>query len=451
MIERIIAQTRADVEQRMRVCSLDGLQAKATKSNHSLSAALSKGRSSVILECKKASPSMGVIRSDFNINSIVAAYDPFADAISVITNKPFFDGDFAFLEAARRHTLKPLLCKDFILTPYQIYEARVHGADAVLLMMSLLDDAEFQKCFETARSLNMEALVEVHDEEELARALKLGAAIIGVNNRDFRTLKVDLTTSERLLPKIPKDKIGVFESGISSHEQLSRNRGKANAFLIGTSLMQQPDLEPAIRKLLFGRVKVCGLTQDVDAKMAHELGATFGGLIFAPESPRCITLAEAKALKQASPLRFVGVFVNQPLSMISDYVRALNLSVVQLHGEEDTTFISELRQLLPKGVEIWKAVRVQDTIPAASEVGCDRILLDAFQAGKRGGTGATFDWSKLQGLDREHYILSGGLNPRNAREADELGMWALDVNSGVESAPGIKNAELLKAFMEELR
>jgi len=450
MLEQIRADTLKRVQQRQGLQSLEELQSKAIPTHRSLARALGQKRSSLILECKKASPSQGLIRPQFDIAEIIHAYDPFADAISVITNPTFFQGDLSFLNLARVHTQKPLLCKDFVLTPYQVLEARTYDADAILLMMSLLDDSTFQDCFKVASSLNMDVLVEVHDEEELERALGLGAQIIGVNNRDFKTLKVDLSTAQRVLPKISKDKITVFESGISTHHQLLDNRHLAQGFLIGTSLMKQLDLPKAVRELVFGRVKVCGLTRIQDAQTAFESGASYGGLIFAPESPRHVELEHAREIHHSTRLNYVGVFVNQPVEEVARHAKELHLYAVQLHGEENADYIRDLRQKLPQ-VEIWKAVRVQDTIPDPSDFGCDRVLLDAFSKDKRGGTGQRFDWSKLKGLDAEKYILSGGLAPANAREADEQRLWALDVNSGVESSPGIKSTELLQAFFQELR
>lgn len=452
MIEQILARTALVVEERKRERSIEELKARVVPTQRSLAKALKKGRNAVILECKKASPSQGVIRQNFDVAEIIKAYDPFTDAISVLTNAPFFEGDLSYLRQAREHTQKPLLCKDFILSPYQVYEARYFDADAVLLMMSVLNDADFQECFEVANSLSMDALVEVHDEQELERALRLGAQIIGVNNRDFKTLKVDLTTAERLLPKIPDDKIAVFESGLSTHQELRRYAEIADAFLVGTALMKQENLPRAVRELVFGRVKVCGLTRNEDALAAFNAGAVFGGLIFAPQSPRCISISQAQVVAKGCALGFVGVFVNQPVELISDHVAQLGLCAVQLHGEETREFVLELRKRVPKTCEIWKAVRVRDSIPSLDAFECDRILLDAYDPTRHGGTGQQFSWEYLKDLvHKEHYILSGGLSPQNAKQADAKALWALDVNSGVEASPGIKNAELVRAFFEELR
>jgi len=451
MLERIKSDTLASVVQRKSKVTLDALKQAAVPTTRSFAKALQNNRASLIFECKKASPSEGLIRPNFDIAEIVKAYDPFVDAISVITNATFFEGHLSFLKEARAHTQKPLLCKDFILTEYQVYEARVHDADAILLMLSLLNDEDFKRCFRAAQSLNMDVLAEVQDEGELDRALALGARIIGVNNRDFRTLNVELRTAERVLPKIPKDKIAVLASGISNHQQILDYRNVAHAFLVGTSLMKQPDLPRAVRELAFGRVKVCGLTRKEDAEVAHACGATFGGLIFTPVSLRFVDLERARTIRAGSELSFVGVFMNQPIDQVVAYASELNLAAVQLHANETQSYVRELRAQLPASTEIWKAVHVQNEIPQVSDLGCDRIFLDAYSKDMRGGTGQRFDWNTIKDLDRGKYILSGGLSPANAREADEKRMWALDVNSGVETAPGIKSEEKLRAFFQELR
>src|SRR5437660_798827 len=167
-------------------------------SDRSLARALRAGHTGFIMECKHASPSAGVLRPDFDPVAIARAYAPIADAISVITDKPYFQGSLEYLRAVREAVDLPVLCKDFVVDPYQVYEARHYGADALLLMLSVLEDREFQQCMAVAEALDMDVLAEVHDEHELERAVRLGARLIGINNRDLRTLQVDLAVTERL-------------------------------------------------------------------------------------------------------------------------------------------------------------------------------------------------------------------------------------------------------------
>lgn len=448
VLHSIVERKKTDVAARMRQAPFEDVRKAASPSCRSFSRALTKSGRSFIFEIKKASPSLGLIRADFDVRAIVNEYEPFADALSVITDAPYFGGSHENLSVARSMTEKPILCKDFVVSPYQVYEARHFGADAVLLMLSVLGDREYAECADAAAGLSMDALTEIHDERELERALNLGAKIIGINNRDLKTLKIDLTTTERLAPLIPKGKIVVCESGITNRGDLLRLDKHADAFLIGSRLMGEKNLGQAVRELLSGRVKVCGLTRSRDAKTAYEKGAIFGGLIFAPESPRCIDETAALEITRAAPLDFVGVFVNSPVCLVAETAKKLSLSAVQLHGDEDADFVGRLRAGLNGGCEIWKAARVENVIPEIAKYGCDRLLLDAFDKQARGGTGKSFNWRLLDNsADKERIILAGGITPDNAHIAAAKGCYAIDVNSGVEDAPGKKNdARMTRLF-----
>ncbi len=453
VLGQIVARKRADVAARRAVRPQASVQAEAAPTERNLAAALAQPLTGLLLECKKASPSRGLLRADFDPAAVARAYAPLADAISVVVDGPFFAGDLAWLAAVRAAVRQPVLCKDFVLEPYQVYEARALGADSVLLMLSVLDDEGLLDCLAACRELGMYALCEVHDEAELERAVSLGAHVIGINNRDLRTLEVDLATTERLAPLVPSDRVLVSESGIASHADLRRLRERVDAFLIGSSLVSAPDPGLAARRIAVGRVKVCGLTRPEDAAAAWACGATFGGLIFAEGSPRRVTLEQAERVRQAAPLlQGVGVFVNAPVEEVAAAARALRLSAVQLHGEEEPGYVAALRPDLPRGCAVWKAVRVRDRIPLLAETGADRLVLDAHREGQRGGTGQTFDWSLLRDHPgRGEVVLGGGLSAHNAAAADGLDVWALDVNSGVESSPGVKPAGHQRGFFAALR
>jgi indole-3-glycerol phosphate synthase/phosphoribosylanthranilate isomerase len=453
-LDRIVADKRVAVAARK--VARPQSELTIAPSDRSLREALAKPRTGFILECKKASPSRGLIRPEFDPRAIADSYAPFADAISVLTDEPYFQGSFDHLRTVRCVVDVPVLCKDFVVDPYQIYEARHHGADAVLLMCSVLQQDELRSCLAIAHELSMDALVEAHDAEELERALDAGAAIVGINNRNLSTLKVDLTTFEKLAPRVPPGVVCVCESGIRNHADVLPLRARADAFLVGSSMMQAPDLDHALRSLLFGRVKICGLTRPEDAIGAWRAGATYGGLVLWPPSPRSIAVAEAKAVCHAAPLRWVGVFVDQPEAELADAAHALNLHAVQLHGSEDASYVKRLRARLPADCAIWKAQRVSDdpgvSIGTAADSGADRLLVDSYRRGVPGGTGKRFDWKLMQGHPgRAELILSGGLTPDNALDADAIGCWALDLSSGVERSPGIKDPARVAALFEVLR
>lgn len=457
-LAEIIAHKRQEVDGLKATASLSDLLERATPSDRSLHDALRRLHTGFICECKKASPSRGLIRPDFDLEAIAGAFAPFADAVSVLTDRRYFQGDPAFVQRVRAVFHGPVLWKDFILEPWQVAHARVHGADAVLLMLSVLDDDAWRACHDLATKLGVDTLTEVHSPEEARRAADLGAPIIGINNRDLKTLQVDLETTARIRPLLPADRVVVCESGIENHADVRRYRDEVDAFLVGTSLMREPSVEAAIRRLVFGRAKVCGLTRPEDAAQAWRSGALYGGLIFAQGSPRRLASVQAaRAVMGGAPLAWVGVFANASPDAVAEAAHTLGLAAVQLHGEETAAQVAAVRRGVPGGTEVWKAVRVRDSIPAPDgpeALGADRLVLDTYRAGARGGTGEVFDWGLLEGIDaagRERMVLAGGLGPANAAAADTLGCWALDVNSGVESAPGVKDAARVDRFFLALR
>jgi indole-3-glycerol phosphate synthase/phosphoribosylanthranilate isomerase len=436
VLARIVARKRREVAAR-----LDGPVA-AEPTRLSLRAALSQPGARFIMEVKRASPSGH--RSAVGVEAAAAAYAPVADAISVLTDGADFGGSLTDLAMVREKFDGPILAKDFIVDVAQVSEARAHGADAVLVMMSVLDDSVAAQVLAEARRLGMDAIVEVHDEAELARALRLGAEIVGINNRDLKTLTTNLSVTERLAPLVPADLLVISESGISSRADVGRLAPIADAFLVGSALMAARDVTDAARSLVHGRVKLCGLTREKDVELAAQSGATHAGMIFVPGTPRAVTVDEARALADtacANGLKTVGVFRDSSLEEIASTAAALDLDVVQLHGSEDPLAI---RAQLPPATEIWAVCA--DGGPARA--GADRTLFDTGS----GGTGTTFDWSLLMGRgDLANSFLAGGIGPANARAASRVGTYGLDVGSSVEVRPGEKDPVKVQALFAALR
>ena len=255
ILSEIVAHKRREVaglKKRHRLEQL-GIKARPLKDGGAFRAALTRPGISLIAEIKKASPSAGVIREDFDPAALARTYaEAGVAAISVITDQKFFQGDLAYLaEAARAAPSLPLLRKDFIIDPYQVYESRLKGASAILLIAAVLSREELASLRLLAATLGMDALVEVHEEAELAKALAAGARIIGINNRDLRTFEVSLETTLRLRPRIPAGVVVVSESGIKTRGDVVRlEEAGVDAILVGTSLMRSPDPGAKVRELL---------------------------------------------------------------------------------------------------------------------------------------------------------------------------------------------------------
>ena len=443
------------VEERKQQQPLIKFKDELVESDRHFYQALDQDKSVFILECKKASPSKGLIREDFDLDLIAGVYKNYASAISVLTDTKYFQGDFEYINKVREQVTQPVICKDFIVDPYQIYLARYYKADAILLMLSVLDDDAYQAYRDTAHSLNMGVLTEVSNEHELVRAIALNAKVIGINNRDLRDLSIDLNRTKELAVKIPADRIVISESGIYNHQQVKELSQFANGFLVGSSIMSQPNIDRACRQLILGENKVCGLTHARDAADVHKAGAVYGGLIFVEKSPRFVALEQARLVMLGAPLMYVGVFQNEDIELIAYTAKSLGLSAVQLHGDETPKYIKILLTVLPKSCEIWKAHGISDTLPTFEKYNVSKHILDTRVGTQSGGTGQVFDWSLLDSqnnnIDKSTILLAGGLNPENAQQAALIGCAGLDFNSGVESAPGKKDADKLNRSFSAIR
>ena len=437
VLTQIVARKRTDIVDRL--CAIDSTS--AVPSRRSLRAALAQGGARFVMEVKRASPSGHEARHD--LDTAVAAYAPVADAISVLTDTPFFGGSLDDLRAVRTRFAGPILAKDFVVDPRQVTEARLNGADAVLAMLSVLGDAEARGVMTEAARLGMDVLVEVHDAAEMARAKALGATLIGINNRDLKTLRTDLAVTEALAALAPADAVLISESGVATRADTQRLGRLVDGFLVGSSLMAADDIAEAARALVYGRVKVCGLTNAEDVRLAAAAGATHAGLIFVEGTPRAVTVAAALALADeahAAGLKPVGVFRDQAAGEVLHSANTLGLHAVQLHGAEDPATIAAIDESFSG--ETWTACT------PGEDRGGDRPLFDH----GAGGTGTAFDWAAIADHPRlKHAFLAGGIDAHNAVAAQATGVYGIDVSSRIEAAPGRKDADKLHALFAALR
>ncbi|MGK7866844.1 indole-3-glycerol phosphate synthase TrpC [Falsiroseomonas sp. E2-1-a20] len=257
-LARILADKYEEVRQRSAAMPLSEVEAQARHADAprdftgALCAAVGEGRVGLIAEIKRASPSGGLIRDPFEPAALARAYEEGGAAcLSVLTDGPWFQGDLGHMVEARAACSLPVLRKDFMVHPWQVFEARAMGADAILLILAALSDEQAQELEDIARSLDMAVLAEVHDQRELDRALGLETRLIGVNNRNLKTLVTDLATSEELIPQIPADRIPVGESGIRTPNDVRRMcHAGARCLLVGEHLLRQPDVAAAARELI---------------------------------------------------------------------------------------------------------------------------------------------------------------------------------------------------------
>lgn len=458
ILEQILSATRRRVEEAKRNVPESVLRARMpARPPADLAAALAGVGTSVIAEVKRASPSQGDLAPDLDAGACAYEYqDHGAAAVSVLTEPDFFKGSLADLDCARAAIGIPILRKDFIIDEYQLLEARAHGADAVLLIVAALGDERLKALHVKAVAWGLSVLVEVHDEAELARALGVGARLIGVNNRNLKTLAVDPTTTVRLAPAAKAaGAVVVGESGVTTPEGLAEmSRAGCSAALVGTALTKTGRPGAALARLLGRpvgtRVKICGITRAEDAYAASRLGAWAVGFVFVPGTPRALTVDAARraAAGVAAGVFKVGVFADQPEAEVRRVADEAGLDLIQLHGAETDLLVG----VLGEG-RVIKAVTLGgegDLGPAAAR--SSRWLLVDRAKGVPGEP--TVDWGLAGRLaaKRPRTLLAGGLTPLNVEDAVRRGKpWGVDVSGGVERSPGVKEGPALETFFAAVR
>ncbi|MBI9089001.1 MAG: bifunctional indole-3-glycerol-phosphate synthase TrpC/phosphoribosylanthranilate isomerase TrpF [Desulfobacterium sp.] len=423
-------------------------------------------RVGIIAEIKKASPSKGAIRLDLDPFALAKDYtEAGAAAISVLTESSYFKGTMEDLGAARKASDLPILRKDFIFSEIQIYESRAAGADALLLITTLLDPGQLCEYICLTRELGMEPLVEINSEWEFEAAVRADAAIIGINNRNLATLETDLNVAQRLAPFFTGSQIPVAASGISERKdiQAGMEAGIVN-FLVGESIVRAPDTKAFIHDLLGDTpeqprkksdsdplVKICGLTDPLEAKKCVELGADAIGLVFYEKSPRHVSIDQARRITDHLPgsTISVGVFVNADHDCIMERIVACDLKAVQLHGQESPELVTQLAR---SGIRVIKALFAEqapgfDTATAYEDAW--GFLVEHGKGTLPGGNAQSWEWDRVNKMEgARNLIVAGGLDPDNVQQAvAKTEPFMVDVSSGVEQSFGKKDLARVAQFI----
>ena len=450
---------------------------RGAASPHAFAKALeSETRINLIAEFKRRSPSKGKINSQAEPAAMASIYESAgAAAISVLTEEDYFDGSLEDFARVRAAVGLPLLRKDFIVDDYQIYESAAAHADAVLLIVAALDDATLARLRAIAEDeLGMDALVEVHTKGELDRAIDCGARIIGVNNRDLHTFAVSTATSALLAQSVPRNVILVSESGLTPAEVRKLRAAGYRGFLVGETLMRARDPGRQLREFIDEptavdpsrrvRVKICGITNQVDARAAIQAGADMLGFNFYSESARFIEAAGASEIVNAvrsdsaagnRPVTMIGVFVNESIEEVLRIAEIAKLDGVQLHGDETIEYCATLRESSPQRVVI-KAVAAERAtdVERLARYPTDAIMIDGFDPKLRGGTGQLADWTLARRIAERlpRVFLAGGLSPQNVADAvAAVQPYAVDACSSLEVSPGKKSARRMREFVDAVR
>jgi len=452
ILDKIVEHKKEILAKQKQFLPLDQFVDDLSKSKSNFKQSLKQGRGiNLIAEVKRKSPSRGMINKELSYTSVIDIYDqnPLVNAVSFLTDEKYFGGSLEKLEQVRDRTNKPILRKDFIIDPYQVYQARYFGADAILLIARLLSEDQISNFIEIANEFDMDALVEVHDKNDL-RNIPDEAEIIGVNNRNLDNMEISLQTTQSLAPQIRNQaEVIVTESGILNRTDLQEVENQADAVLIGSAIMADNDPGRKIDSLFCPKIKICGITRLEDALFAAENGVDFLGFIFYEGSDRYINPAEAKKIiekvkNHAPEITFVGVFVNQSVQKVEDIAETCELNMVQLHGDESPNYCDQLDIKTSKAIQVKKNM---DLVLQVNKYDTDYILLDTFHPDKYGGTGDTFDWNILDQISGKKIFLAGGISPENFEEALSYQIFAIDINSGVEKFPGKKDKDEMEKIL----
>jgi len=443
-LEEIISKTKTDLIQR----------AIPVRSFRQAIKNPKKGSLAIIAEIKLSSSTQPFLGKETEIVDRVQDYqDAKVDAVSVITEKHFFNGDPTFICKIKKAVSLPILQKDFIVDPYQIYEAKIAGADAILLIAKIVSQKDLVFLVKLAQKLGLEPVVEINNDKELKNAITTSTKIIAVNARNLNTFLISIDSACKLIKKIPDKFIKLGFSGISSRgDVLKYKNAGVNGILIGTSLMKTKNINQYLQYLrgvkthLGGdkskiKVKICGIRTKKAALATYKTGADFLGFNFIPSSPRYID--PVKALKiipfVKNKVKIVGVFQDENLDYVNKVIQDLNLDFIQLHGQENDEYITKIK--LP----VIKSITVGNNINGTKAA---YLLLDRKSRGK----GEMVNLEKAKGFAAKFPIFyAGGLTPDNvAGIVRKVQPFAVDVAGGIET-DGVQDIKKIKQFIKNAK
>ena len=461
ILQEIKAHKHAEVEQKKSITPI----AKLEQSKYFDSPTLSlkryikrEDKSGIIAEFKRKSPSKPSINLYGNPEEITIGYmQSGASALSILTDEHFFGGSSKDLTTARDFNYCPILRKDFTIDEYQIYDAKSIGADAILLIAEILTKQEIEQFTNIAHSLQLEVLLELHNEDQLSKYCE-NIDLIGINNRDLRTFQVDFNKSIDLAHRLPSDKVKIAESGINSSGdiQLLKKNG-FDGFLIGELFMKNAKPGLACRDFIKEikmsnnlKIKVCGITSKTQASQLTQMNVDLIGMIYHTASPRHIEYPVIEDSKHSTM-----VTVNQSETSLINLSKIFKVSTLQLHGEESPELCLSLER---KGFKVIKAFSIDEDFdfsicsPYIHPTSC--FLFDT-KGPKEGGNGKKFNWNKLEDYNAKHpFYLSGGIDLDDAPMISKLNhpmLIGVDINSNFETSPGIKDMQKIKSFIQLIK
>lgn len=436
-LAKIATHKKKEVAQRKKIFPLEKIECMPTPPQRNFTKALQTKGGAVVAEIKKASPSNGrILTKKMQVTKLAQIYESAgANAISVLCDKKYFQGSLTDLQNVKKITQKtPLLCKDFIVDPYQIYEAQKYGADAILLIAAILTTAQIKDFLRIAQTVKIAAICEIHTISDLLKVQKTSAKIIGINNRNLQNFEINLQTTQRLAPFIPKEKIIIAESGIHKREDVRALPQKTNAILVGTSILKSTDPKEKIKELKNAHkplLKICGIRKLSDALFCEKSEVDFIGLNFVPTSKRKIDLKEAKKICDAlHHTKTVGIFQSQSLTEVNAIAQKTGINFIQLSGTESEEFV---QQCCKPVIKIKKDLSYEKS----------SAIYELFD-GPQPGSGTQFDHRILKNYTRP-FFLAGGITAKNLPKIlTQINPFGIDIASGIETNGKIDRAKIIE-------